>query len=225
MKVNILLVGMLAASHLSSGVSLFAQEKSDYRGLVPERGTRITGAIDTIIDGKPQLKDGPAILAIAKKTKFNESGSYERKYEGGSIQYVPPELSRDGIGTALTEGVLLYRFTIKGVAPSNVNLKEGTYYFFMQFVNGTWVGVAIDQAGMARCATFGLIVREIFTIHPAGDHPTGSRVVPHKIASDDELARLGRTQARPFDWIGTDVSWEPIGVACKTVHICAPGGT
>jgi hypothetical protein len=222
MKVNILLVGILAVSHLSSCISLFAQEKSDYNGLVPERGTRITGAIDTIIDGKPQLKDGTAILAIAKKTKFNESGSYERKYEGGSIQYVPPEPSRDAIRTALVEGALLCRLTIKGVAPRNVNLKEGTYYFFMQFVNGRWVGVAIDQEGKARCATFGLIAREIFTVHPAGDHLTGSHVVPHEIASADELARLGRPQGPRLDWHDVQLGWQPFGIGCRADIICLP---
>ncbi len=202
--------------------AILAQEKSEYSSLVPERGTRIPGAVDIIIDGKLQLKDARDILAIGQKTKFNEVGSYERKHEGGSIEYVPPAASQDAIRTAFTQGLLLYKLTIKGTPPRHINLSPGTYYFFMQYVNGRWVGVAVDQAGKSRCLTFGLIPREIFTVHPGRDHLTGSHVKAHAIASGENLAKFGGLRAADAGWVDVQIGWEPFGAGCWKQIVCVP---
>ncbi len=212
------LVGFVALSATTS----LAQEKSAHTSLVPEHGTRITGMVDLIMDGKPQLKNAGEILAIARKTKFYEAGGHESKHEGGSVLYVPPEPTHDAIRKALTEGLLLYKFTIKGTSPKNVHLSAGTYYYYMQYIDGRWVGMAVDEEGVFRCFSFGLIAREVYTEHPGTDHVTGSYIAMHSIASADDLARLGSPQADEAGWVDAQLDWQPFGTGCWKTIICVP---
>jgi hypothetical protein len=200
-----------------------AQEKAEHRTLVPENGTRYTGAVDLIVAGKPQLKNAKEILAIAKKTKFNEAGGYENKYNGGSVEYVPPEPTHDALRKALVEGLLLYKFTIKGASPKNINLPQGTYYFYMQFIDARWVGFAVNEAGISMCYTFGLIAREVYTEHPGSEHVSGSYIAMHQIASKDDLAKLGDIQAADADWADVQIDWQPFGAGCWKQIVCVPG--
>jgi hypothetical protein len=221
-------IGLAAVCFFVVAVALgaptaFAQEKAEHRSLVPENGTRYTGAVDLIMAGKPQLKNAREILAIAKKTKFNEAGGYESKYNGGSVAYVPPEATHDALRKALTEGLLLYKFTIKGASPKNINLPQGTYYFYMQFIDGRWVGFAVDEEGISRCFTFGLIAREVYTEHPGREHVPGSYIAMHQIASADDLAKLGDIQAADADWADVQIGWQPFGAGCWKQIVCVPG--
>jgi hypothetical protein len=199
-----------------------AQEQSKHLSLVPEHGTRITGMVDLIMDGKPQLKNAGEILAIAKKTKFNDAGGHESKYEGGSILYVPPEPTHDAIRKALTEGLLVYKFTIKGTSPKEIHLPAGSYYYYMQYVDGRWVGMAVDEEGVFRCFSFGLIAREVYTEHPGRDHVTGSYIAIHPIASADDISRLGSPQAAEAGWVDAQLDWQPFGTGCWKTIICVP---
>ena len=174
------------------------------------------------MDGKPVLKTTKEILALATKTKFNEAGAYTTKHEGGSIEYVPPEPQKGGMRRALVDGVLLYRLTINGTTPPRVALPAGTYYFYAQYVDGRWIGVAVDQAARARCFTFGLIAREVYTAHLGKEHVTGSRVAVHAIAPSNELTTLGLAEA-DSDWADVQLDWEPFGAGCWKTIICVPG--
>jgi hypothetical protein len=189
-------------------------------------GTRRTGAVDLIIDGKPQVKTPIEILAIARAAKFNEEGSHEieSKDRSWSVKYVPQVALPNATRVAVAEGLLLHKLSIKGKPPENMTLTPGTYYFFVQHINGRWVGVAVDEQGTARCGMFGLIVRDVFSVNLGEEHRPDSFIVTHPIASSEDLERLGVfARAAASDWVDVQIGWEPFGAGCWKQIVCVPG--
>jgi len=196
-------------------------ERQDHIGLVSPAATRFTGAVDILIDGSLPVRTGKEILAIAKKTRFNEAGAFERKYSNGSLRYVPPIGTKKPMRNAFPEGLLLYKMIVDRKAPDHINLDPGTYYFFMQFVNGRWIGVAVDLRGRVACTSYGLIARELFTVHIGERHISTSKVIGHSITVPSDVAKLGA--AADDGWVDVQINWEPFGAGCWKDIVCVPG--
>jgi len=184
--------------------------------------------VEISIEGKRVLKSGTEILALARKTKFNERGKIEQRYgRDSSITYVPGEYVRDALPTAVMQGLLLCKMIIKGRAPQGINLGSGTYYYFIQHVYKGWLGFAVNEQGRIACTTSGVVIRQTFNIHPDKRHPRGPQLTIHPIASAQELRRLGPLSARWWwEWtVWHDKIGEPGGPGspgCTTTTSCSP---
>ena len=95
-------------------------------------------------------------METATATEFFEEGHLTRDHEGGYIDFVAPMHSPDPILEALTEGRLLYKFTIHGSAPPRgafSSLNPGTYFVYADFVEGPdfdegrWIARVVDEEG------------------------------------------------------------------------------
>lgn len=192
----------------------------------PYQRKRITGAVDFLVEGDIQLKSGEEILRIAESTRFDEEGTLQRETNDGDcvITYTPREPLENALPTAVAEGLLLYKFDVRGTPPKNLNLSPGSYYFFIQYINGRWTGFAVDQRGRLACATLGVIFKQVVRIHPGRDHVDRPFLITHKIASSTELDAIGQDLplAAADDWIEYQHDWRPFGVGCWSDIICIP---
>jgi hypothetical protein len=178
----------------------------------------ITGAVDLSVSGESlRAKTGPEILTIAKDTKFVSEGRMEQKTEKGKIEYVPREYIANAIPEAIGQGLLAYKFTIEGTPPKEFRgLKSGTYYVFVQMIDGRWVAEVVNQRGAVSCELFGVRVRqEIVVGNTSGaDHQHHRpEIMTHKIPSAAEQA-----------WVEYHAGWEPFGSGCIHTTLCVPAG-
>jgi hypothetical protein len=188
-----------------------------------------TLSVDISIEGEPALKSGTQILALAKKTKFNERGKIEQRHgRDSSITYVPRRDSiRDALARAVMQGLLLCKIIIKGEPPQGINLVSGTYYYFIHNVRNRWLGFAVNEQGRIACTTTGVVVSQTFNVHPDKPHSARPQVTIHPIASPKERRRLGSLRAlwwwEVTTW--TDKIGEPGGPGspgCTTPKSCSP---
>lgn len=199
------------------------------RGDVDQQVTatrRLTGAVELLVEGEQQLKSGAEIRSIAWNTEFEEKGALQRRCNDGqcNITYTPRVPVENALAAALAEGLLVYKFTIDGPPPANIALSPGTYYLYVQHLNGRWIGVAVDDSGRTRCATLGVVFKQVARIHPGRDHIDRPNLVAHKIASSEDLAQLGPDLplAAAADWVEYQHDWRPFGAGCWSDIICIP---
>jgi hypothetical protein len=182
--------------------------------------------IDIAIEGKSTLKSGREILAVARKTKFLERHKVEQRYgRNSSITYVPRDYVDDALPRAVVEGLLLSKIIVTGQAPQGINLAPGTYYYFVQNVGSRWVGFAVNNQGSIACTTAGVVVHQIFNIHPDKPHTRGPEITIHPIASLHERRRLGSLSAQHWwewtIWTGK-IGDGPASPGCATTKFCSP---
>ena len=81
--------------------------------------------------------------------------------------------------------------------------------------------MAVDLNGRLGCTSFGLIARELFTVHIGSRHISDSKIVGHAITVADDLAKLGA--AADAGWVDVQIGWEPFGAGCWKQIVCVPG--
>jgi len=174
-----------------------------------------TGAIQLFISGeRPRVKAAEEILTIAKATKFYEAGRLVKEFKtGGKIEYVPREMVTDALEQALTEGFLVNKFIVTGTLPSPSKLAPGTYYVFVDFLDGRWVGRVVSAIGRVECVVPGIQVKQLITYGDVSrEAHSRPRIVTHAMGIDDSY------------WEDLSVRWTPFGNGCMTLIFCIPAG-
>jgi hypothetical protein len=199
---------MLAIATISTAQTLTVEPP---RGTVVPRGT-----VDLVISGKPLTpKTGQEIVAIARETKFYPDGKLIWKpNDKQTIEYVPTEFgTRDPIVQGLVDGVLLYKFTVTG-SPSGRGFAPGTYYVWLEFIEGRWQAVTVNSAATIQCGVLGVEVTQ--TIARGEEHPHDKpKIAIHKHGSLGVAARMG--------WSTYSTAWVPVGqYGCKRTTFCNP---
>jgi len=179
------------------------------------------GPVDLTVSGKPLVpKTGQEILTIARQTKFYSDGKLIRKLATGqTFEYVPAHSdSADPLTKSMTDGVLTHMFTVTGTPPPG-GFAPGTYYVWVEFLDGRWQAVTVDSAGVSRCETAGVMVRQEIR-RGEEEH---SRVP--EFAIHPSHGALGGV-ARLIVWGEYSTNWVPAGPppACKRTIYCIPQG-
>jgi hypothetical protein len=211
--------------------------------IYPEPGTgpyirRHTGIVGLLVAGsRPEPKSGDAILDDARRTDFFEPGRLVvETREGSSIEYVPRSFEPNGFIKALTEGLLLYRFTIRGTPPARLGpLEPGTYYTFMDFLEGPdaqegrWIVRIVNRGGQVACVVPGVEVKQLLEFHVEHiEEHSRPRIETHGMGTFGErLEDTGEPDGGGFaaaipGWVESKVVWEAFGAGCISTLICVP---
>jgi len=197
---------------------------------------RHTGAVGLVLEGeRPLPKDADEILALASTTEFYEDRGVIREYEGGSVEFAPPELSSNAVVETIMEGRLLYRFTITGDSPVEYQiLREGTYFMYVDFIEGPdldegrWIGRIISEKGELAGLVPGVEVKQVFSFHideRQREEHQSPRMGTHGLGVGEVALRLGFKEPpiKSTDkWIVTHGDWTPHGNGCATTFYCTP---
>jgi len=184
---------------------------------------RHEGAVGVVISGESKPKTGEEILAIARKAKFYEEGRMVSKVDDNrTIVYTPAEFDdADTVPKALIHGLLIHKLTING-PPSEFGrlhqLGPGTYYVFLEYIDGQWQTVTVDERGTARCVGLGATVGwEIGLGKEAPPNRLRHQITSHKTGRAGAAAlAAGELECHDGPWIV-----EP-GVGCIFLRICEP---
>jgi len=205
------------------------------RAQVPESfpsATQYTGAAELFVSGKaPKQKTAEEIIALAKTTKFYEKGQTVAHFEtGGSIEYVPREFLPNALEHAITEGLVLNKFTVVGKLPARIRLDPGTYYTFLDFVGGRWVARVISMQSAVSCFVWGVELKQVVAFgeghREAHSQP---RIILHGTGLDEAISGGGgdggqspRPRPPAPGWEEQTVDWKEVGAACVSIVVCAP---
>lgn len=195
---------------------------SDYENFGRDH-VRLTGLIDSILIGDTYTVDSSHLSTLASRAEFEEDSSVVTQHQSGLIKRVPTVNTRNAIGNALVEGLVLGRYEVEGTLPSHIALDPGSYTFQLHLLDERWVGLAVDSAGGVACMTFGVVVRQLISAHLDRPHRSEARVQRHLSASANLLRRLG-VDDQESGWTDTHVGWEPLGSseigACLKTTVC-----
>jgi hypothetical protein len=185
-----------------------------------------TNSVGLFISGqRPKPKTGPEILEIARSAQFFMEGRFEVREAAGSTEFVPRMFVRDSIAEALATGRLVSMFTVTGTPSRRPQLAPGTYYVWVDFVDGRWIGRYIDGGGNVACLVPGVEVKQVFffgehlpELHnrpQAFSHGLNAEIAVGRAASDSDS-----------DWQVVIGEWQEIpGSGCHADAYCIPGGT
>ena len=196
----------------------------DDTNLLEER----TGAVRLFLGGeRPQLKSGSEILEIAKALDYFDDGRHEETNADGSIVYVPRTFgTTDPHAEAMMVGRTVMKVYVTGTPPQWPELNSGTYYVWLDYVNGRWVGRIVNEQGGVDCTVIGAEVKTILyfgtDLSDAHKRPT---VSTHGLGLPEEgtTAAEGPVTTLP-GWTFTNSGWTDVGgVGCSTTTICMPG--
>jgi hypothetical protein len=209
--------------------------------IYPEPGTgpylrRRTGMVGLLVAGRrPEPKSGYAILDVAGRTDFFEPGRLVIEIRDGSIEYVPRSFEPNALAEALMEGLLLYRFTIKGTPPARLRpLEPGTYYTFIDFhegpdaQEGRWIARMVNSSGQVACLVPGVEVKQLVEFHVEHvEEHTRPQIRTHGIGTFGDLEETsepggGGFAAADAAWVDQQVAWTPVGVGCYKTVVCVP---
>jgi hypothetical protein len=186
---------------------------------------RHTGAVDLfVIAERPAPKPADEILRIASETAFYQQGALQKNVEGsGGVEYVPREIVRNGTAVALMEGLLAYKFTISGRSPIYPALNPGTYYVWIDFIDGRWVGRVVNNGGGMNCLVLGIEVKQLANFDQVNrdlhQQPQQPRLVTHSLGVDLGSPGLGLDME---GWVEVQIGWEPFGAGCWHDIVCIP---
>jgi hypothetical protein len=211
--------------------------------IYPEPGTgpyirRHTGIVGLLVAGsRPEPKSGQAVLDAARRTDFFEPGRLViETREGGSIECVPHSFEPNGFLKALTEGMLLYRFTITGTPPARLRpLEPGTYYTFMDFLEGPdaqegrWIVRIVNTSGQVECVVPGVEVKQLLEFHVEHkEEHSRPRIETHGIGTFGERLEdsgepdEGGLAAATPGWVERTLTWQDFGAGCLSTVVCVP---
>jgi hypothetical protein len=198
---------------------------------------RQTGVVALILDGdRPPPRTGPEILELADQTEFVEAASLTSDYEGGRINYVPAALSENAVLETITEGRLLFSFTIEGDPPNKeASYKQGTtYYAYVDFVEGPdfdegrWIARIVNTDGDVVGLVPGVEVKQVVSFH-VDDHERDSHSKPvmhiHGLGVAEAARIIGGGFKPPTStdkWVVTHGDWVPFGKGCSRTFYCTP---
>jgi hypothetical protein len=199
---------------------------------------RHTGSVGLLVSGRrPEPKGGAEIAAIGREVEFFEEGSVEREYRGasgeaGSIRLVPRTLVPNATYKALMVGLLLYKFTITGTPPRELQRldPDSTYYTFLDFIEGPdfeegrWIARIVDGEGNIRYVCLGCEVKELIRYHV--DHrPEHARpsIYIHGLGLSEDAFGDTALEEDSGGWDVHDIDWSDFGPGCKTTSVCLPG--
>ena len=190
-----------------------------------------TGTVGLFVFGKrPEPKTGAQILEIGKASKYYEAGRLQRRLgRASNIEYIPRELVPNAIEEALMQGLLAYKFNITGssrISQAILGLDRGTYYFWLDFVEGhfqgktegKWIGRIVSTSGSVACLVAGVEAKQVVYFHPdPRDHDGAPHVSIHGFGADLDLA-----SDESEWWTDVDLSWIPFGGGCFHQTLCVP---
>ena len=180
---------------------------------------RHEGAVGVVISGESKPKTGEEILAIARKAKFYEEGRMVSKVDDNrTIVYTPAEFDdADTVPKALIHGLLIHKLTING-PPSEFGrlhqLGPGTYYVFLEYIDGQWQTVTVDERGTARCVGLATVRWEIGLGKEAPPNRLRHQITSHKTGRAGAAVGVVEKDCHAGPW----VSRPPGG--CQQVIIC-----
>src|SRR5215213_2526845 len=195
------------------------------------RVRRHTGVVGLILTGERSLpKRGVEIVETARATEFFEEGQLRRDHEGGYIDFVAPMHSPDPILEALTEGRLLYKFTIRGSAPPRgaafSSLTPGTYFVYADFVEGPdfdegrWVARVVDEEGEVVSVIQGVEFKLVTYFEHIDEQEAEAHRRPeihvHGLGVDEEANFF-----REVSWIVTSTGWSGTTGSCSKCFSCS----
>ena len=195
-----------------------------------QRMRRHTGLVGLMVVGeRPRLKTPAEIVELAKATEFFEEGSIERRYESGSIEYVPPPVVQNATGAAFMEGLIGHKFTIKDAPPIGMReLNPDTYYTFIDFIEGPdfeqgrWIGRVVDQGARFSCVITGVEVKQTIQFHPLhGEDEDLTHEHSRPSISTHGIGKEG-TILGEVPWIDYNAGWAKYGVGCISTVFCVP---
>jgi hypothetical protein len=178
---------------------------------------------------RPLPRSGDEILEIAAYTEFFEEGRIVRMVERqqtevGSIEYVPRTSAPNAVYTALTQGLLVNKFTLTGTPDKFQGLDPGTYYTFVDYIEsqdpfegGRWVARIVNSTGGIECLVTGVELKEAIHFHIAAEEleeHTRPRVALHGFSTPEVEGALAAGAIPPVgggaSWLEADVYWHPL---------------
>jgi hypothetical protein len=202
----------------------------------PSGVRRQTGVVGLILDGeRPPPISSQEIVQLGSKTEFVDDARFAAEYEGGRVEYVPATLSENAVLETLSQGRLTFRFTIIGEPPDELrSLKAGTYYNYVDFVEGPdfdegrWVARVIDANGELVGFVPGVEVKQVASFHiDEGEREHHKKPEMHMHGLGAGPATQIITGFKPptstDKWIVTSGDWTPFGTSgCLRTFYCEP---
>jgi hypothetical protein len=175
-------------------------------------------------------KTGEEIIAIARETEFIETRRLVRSYgDGNETTYVPRALIPDAIAQAALGGLLGYKLGIAGKsAPGPRALPIGTYYLWVDWLEGrwagkgegNWVGRMIGEDGGEVCTIFGIRFNQVAHFGTGhGDAHSYPSITIHGLSDSRLFGPLAEQE-----WADYQVDWKPFGLGCWKTTLCVPAG-
>ena len=191
------------------------------------RTRRHTGAVGLMLAGeRPAPKSGAEILEVARTTDFFEPSRLLVEHETGSVEYVPASFTENALNEMMSEGRLIYRFTINGEPAERLRgLTSGrSYYTFVDFVEGPdfdegrWVARFIDDTGKVVASTASVEIKQIHYFHDdaARGHHDKPKIEIHGLGPEG----IAENVFRYFSWAETLSDWHPVDQGCQCTHTC-----
>ncbi len=193
-------------------------------------GRNITGRVDVFVNGAPPTPANTVdLVAAAAKSRYWEDQAAEFRYADSdfTIKLTPPDFQHLAFAQAATTGLLLFRLDASGKSrPRNLAFEPGTYHFFLNLVDGRWLGRAIGGGGVVICSTLGILVRQQVNYHPGRTHTETPSISLHRVFeavdAPQQAGRSLRLQAES-GWADVQIDWTPFGAGCWKTIVCVPG--
>jgi hypothetical protein len=194
-----------------------------------QRMRRHTGLVGLMVVGeRPRLKTPAEIVELAQATEFFQEESIERRYQSGSIEYVPPPVVQNATDAAFFEGLIGPKFTIKDAPPKGMtDLNPDTYYTFIDFIEGPdfeqgrWIGRVVDEGARFSCVITGVEVKQTIQFHPAQGDADLTLEHSRPSISTHGIGKAGTTR-QEVNWIDYNAGWMAYGVGCISTTFCVP---